>query len=218
VDVIREEGPHVRPDALLMDVTSLKSVPLQAMLESTRASVAGTHPMFGPGVHSLQGQRVVLCSGRGADWEEWLRQQLAARGLVVTDASPDKHDHAMAVVQVLTHYHTQVVGLALARMGMPVQESLEFTSPVYRMELLITGRHFAQSPDLYGPIEMMNPRCAEVTRVFQEAAQEVASALLARDQTRFAAVFAEVREYFQGFTQVALEQSSFLIDRLVERS
>src|SRR5690606_11897810 len=62
--VIREVGPHVREDALLMDVTSLKEAPLAAMLESTRASVVGTHPMFGPNMHSLQGQRFVVCPGR----------------------------------------------------------------------------------------------------------------------------------------------------------
>jgi chorismate mutase/prephenate dehydrogenase len=174
--------------------------------------------MFGPGVHSLQGQRVVLCPGRGEAWEQWLRAQLGARGLVVTEATPEKHDHAMAVVQVLTHYHTQVVGLALARLGLSVEESLAFTSPIYRMELLITGRHFGQSPELYGPIEMLNPRSAEVTETFRRAAQEVAAALAAKDQARFAEFFAEVRRYFGDFTQLALEQSSFLIDRLVERS
>ncbi|WP_409950393.1 prephenate dehydrogenase/arogenate dehydrogenase family protein, partial [Gemmatimonas sp.] len=63
--VIREVGPHVREDALLMDVTSLKEAPVRAMLEATRGSVVGTHPMFGPSVHTLQGQRVVLCRARG---------------------------------------------------------------------------------------------------------------------------------------------------------
>ena len=46
--VIAEVGPHVPEHALLMDVTSLKEAPVAAMLASTRASVVGTHPMFGP--------------------------------------------------------------------------------------------------------------------------------------------------------------------------
>ncbi|MEE9295284.1 MAG: prephenate dehydrogenase/arogenate dehydrogenase family protein, partial [Phycisphaerae bacterium] len=61
--VIREIGPRVAARGLLMDVTSVKQFPMKAMLESTSASVVGTHPMFGPGVHSLQGQRVVVCPG-----------------------------------------------------------------------------------------------------------------------------------------------------------
>src|SRR5262245_42183765 len=54
VSVIRELGHHVRDDSLLMDVTSVKSAPLEAMMESTRASVIGTHPLFGPSVHTVQ--------------------------------------------------------------------------------------------------------------------------------------------------------------------
>ncbi len=216
--VIREIGPHVREDALLMDVTSIKEAPLRAMMESTKASVVGTHPMFGPNVHSLQGQRVVLCSGRGPEWEEWLRRMFAARGLVVTDASAEQHDRAMAVVQVLNHYQTQVLGLALARFGIPIEETLRFTSPAYLMEVYIAGRHFAQSPELYGPIEMKNPRTAEVTRAFRDAAEELATILEMKDQERFAAVFDEVRHYYGDLGAEAVEQSSFLIDRLVERS
>jgi chorismate mutase/prephenate dehydrogenase len=216
--VIAEIGPRVREDALLMDVTSVKEAPLRAMLASTKASVAGTHPMFGPNVHSLQGQRVVLCRGRGERWEGWLRDALGARGLVVTEASAEQHDRAMAIVQVLNHYQTQVLGLTLARFGVPIDETLRFTSPAYLMELYVAGRHFAQSPALYGPIEMKNPRTAEVTRAFRDAAEELAKILEAKDQAGFAEVFDEVRAYYGGFGKEAVEQSSFLIDRLVERS
>jgi len=114
-EVIREVGPHVRPEALLMDVTSVKTMPVEAMLASTEASVVGTHPMFGPGVHTLTGQRVVMVKGRGDDWYDWVKRMLTARGLVVTETTADRHDEAMAIVQVLNHFHTQVLGLALAR-------------------------------------------------------------------------------------------------------
>ena len=218
-DVIREIGPHVRPEALLMDVTSVKEGPLRAMMESTSASVIGTHPMFGPNVHSLQGQRVVLCSGRGEEWEAWLRRNLLARGLEVTDSDAAAHDKAMGVVQVLNHFQTQVMGLTLARLGVPVQESLRFASPAYLMELYVAGRHFVQSPGLYGPIEMRNPRTPEVTKAFQDSAAELAGILAEKDQGAFDRIFEEVRAYYgEEFGREAAEQSSFLIDRLVERS
>ncbi|MCC7540803.1 MAG: bifunctional chorismate mutase/prephenate dehydrogenase [Deltaproteobacteria bacterium] len=216
--VIREIGPEVREDALLMDVTSIKERPLRAMLESTRASVLGTHPMFGPAVHSLQGQRIVLCRGRGDAWGDWVRTMLRARGLVVSEAAADEHDRAMAVVQVLTHLQTQVTGLALARLGVPLAETLRYTSPAYLLELYAVGRHFAQSPALYGPIEMENPRSAEVAATFRRAADELAQVVGTKDQRRFGAAFDEVRQFLGPFTEEALEQSAFLIDRLVERS
>lgn len=217
--VIREVGPHVREDALLMDVTSVKEGPLAAMLASTKASVVGTHPMFGPNVHSLQGQRVVICAGRGDEWEGWIRRMLTARGLVITDATAEQHDRAMAVVQVLNHFQTQVMGLTLARFGVPVAETLRFASPAYLMELYVSGRHFVQSPELYGEIEMRNPRTAEVTRAFEDAARELAGILEKKDHEGFRGIFEEVRAYYgDDFGREATEQSSFLIDRLVERS
>ena len=216
--VIRQLGPLVRPDALLMDVTSIKAAPLQAMLESTRASVLGTHPMFGPGAASLLGQRVVLCRGRGETWHQWLAASLRARGLVITEASAEEHDRAMALVQVLTHFQTQVFGLALARMGIALESSRRFTSPAYLMELYVAARHFAQASELYGPIEMRNPATGEVTAQFQRAARELAEILAARDQQRFDDVFHEVRAFFGDFAQEASEESRFLIDRLVERT
>ena len=101
--------------------------------------------------------------------------------------------------------------------GTPLDETLRFTSPAYLMELYVTARHFAQSPDLYGPIEMRNPATAHVTSAFEKAAAEVAEILGSGDRDRFRHLFDEVRDFFGPFTHEALEQSSYLIDRLVER-
>lgn len=216
-EVIRGVGPHVRPEALLMDVTSIKEAPLRAMLESTQASVVGTHPMFGPGVHGFTGQRVVVCPGRGDEWRRWVLDSFRARGLLVTETTADEHDRVMSVVQVLNHFQTQVLGLALARSGVSLERSLQFTSPAYLLETYVAGRHFAQSPALYGPIEMLNPRSSEITEVFRQAAEELAGVLARGDQEAFDAAFDEVRRFFgPEFTREALEQSRFLVDRLVE--
>ncbi len=216
--VIRAVGPHVREDALLMDVTSVKEAPLQSMLEVTGASVVGTHPMFGPSVHTLQGQRVVICRGRGDTWADWVAQSFSARGLVITETTATQHDRAMSVVQVLTHFQTQVQGLTLSRLGLPLAETLPFTSPAYLLELYVAARHFAQDPALYGSIEMRNPRTADITAAFGQSVQDVADILARGDQAAFSRLFDDVRAFFGDFTAEALEQSSFLIDRIVERA
>ena len=216
--VIEQLGPLVRRDALLMDVTSIKADPMEAMLASTDASVVGTHPMFGPGVNTYQGQRVVICPGRGDEWLDWARQMFTARGLVITETTPSEHDSMMAIVQVLHHFKTQVLGLALSRAGSPLEETLRFTSPAYLLEAYVTGRHFAQAPELYGPIEMLNPDSERVIDIFRKAAADLAEILANQDQAAFDQVFADVRSFFGAFTEEALEQSGFLIDRLVELS
>ena len=216
--VIAEVGPCVRDDALLMDVTSIKEAPVSAMLASTRASVVGTHPMFGPGVHTLQNQRLVLCRARGDAWADWLAGQLAARGLSITETTPGHHDRMMAIVQVLTHFQTQALGLTLSRLGVPLADTMPFTSPAYLLELYVAARHFAQEPGLYGSIEMRNPRTADVTGAFHAASTELAGVLADGDSAQFERLFVEVREFFGAFTEEALQQSSYLIDRIVERT
>ena len=217
-NVIRQVAAHVRPDALLMDVTSIKTGPVAAMLESTTASVIGTHPLFAPSVHSLQGQRVVLCPARPGGWLEWLKQMLHARGLVMMETTPKEHDQAMSIVQVLTHFSTEVMGRTLATLDVCLDETLQFTSPVYLMELLMTARHFAQSPSLYASIQMSNEQTERVTSAFVDAAQRWQQVVNTSDREAFFALFEEVQRFFGDFTDQALEQSSFLIDRLVERA
>jgi chorismate mutase/prephenate dehydrogenase len=217
-EVIDQVGPHVRPDALLMDITSVKSGPMAAMLAATTASVVGTHPMFGPGVHSFQQQRIVVCPGRGDQWLAWIREMFQAQGLIVVEVSPGDHDRLMAIVQVLNHFRTQVTGLTMSRLGHSLAQSKQVSSPVYLMELYMVARHFAQDPELYGPIEMLNPETERVTRAFVDIAIEIAQVLRDKDQTRFNAIFAEVRRSMGPFTEEALEQTSHVVDRLVERS
>jgi chorismate mutase/prephenate dehydrogenase len=142
----------------------------------------------------------------------------SARGLVVTEATPAEHDSMMAIVQVLHHFKTQVLGMALSHAGATLEETLRFTSPAYLLEAYVTGRHFAQSPDLYGPIEMFNPDSGRLIEIFQAAAADLAKILADGDQDAFDQVFVDVRAFFGDFTDEALEQSGFLIDRLVELS
>lgn len=217
VDVIREIGPHVRKDALLTDVTSTKEAPMEAMLKHSNANVLGMHPLFGPDVHSLQGQRIVLTPGRGDAWLAWMRSMLKARGILTLETTAQQHDAAMAVVQVLTHFATEVMGKTLSDLNVDIEKTLQFTSPIYLMEMLMTARHFGQSPDLYANIQMSNPMTDQVTEAFVAAAQKLRSAATTGDVEAYRSVFAEVRELFGPFAEQALEQSSFLIDRLVER-
>jgi chorismate mutase/prephenate dehydrogenase len=120
-------------------------------------------------------------------------------------------------VQVLTHFSTEVMGLAMTRLGVDIRETLAFTSPVYLMELLMTARHFAQSADLYASIQLSNDQTQAMTGAFISAAQALSDILSRGDRAAFRQAFGEVHAHFGEFTTQALEQSSFLIDRLVER-
>jgi len=56
-----------------------------------------------------------------------------------------------------------------------------------------------------------------VLNTLRDAGEELREIVLDQDRSRFTKLFSEVQEHFGNFSEQALEQSSFLIDRLVER-
>lgn len=218
VEVARELGPWVREDALLCDINSLKGEICEVMGEVCRGEVLGMHPMFGPTVASLLRQKWVLCPVRPGRWSRWLEGELGSLGLEILRSEPREHDRMMSAVQVLVHFHTLVMGEALRRAGLGVEESLRFTSPIYRIELAVVGRLFGQDPDLYAEIEMSNPYGREVLGHFLEATLGLKEIIEAGDRDAFRGVFGEVAEHFGEFKGEASALSDFLIEELVRKA
>ena len=130
------------------------------------------------------------------------------------------HDHDADDVLALDERAVQLLlrgEQPIADIGVSLETTLNYTSPVYLMELLMTARHFAQSPELYGSIQMSNPLTEQVTEAFVRAATEHKAVVVSGDTAGMNAMFEQVRGFFGDFTDRALEQSSYMIDRLVER-
>jgi chorismate mutase/prephenate dehydrogenase len=156
-EVIEQLGPHLPPDCILADITSVKTPPVQAMLNAHPGPVVGMHPLFGPSTSSMDKQIIVVTPGRDYESCRWFIDQLAAWGGIIVKASPEEHDDIMGVVQTLRHFATFTFGQFLARKRIDLHRTLEFSSPIYRLELGMVGRLFAQDPALYSEIILASP-------------------------------------------------------------
>ncbi|TVR02490.1 MAG: bifunctional chorismate mutase/prephenate dehydrogenase [Deltaproteobacteria bacterium] len=213
--VVAELGPHVADDALLCDINSLKEDVCRAMATHCKGEVLGLHPMFGPTVRSFRRQKMVVCHVQAGPRGKWLLREFGRMGLELIETEPETHDRMMAVVQVLVHFSTLVLGRALHDVGIGIEESLRFTSPIYRLELAFIGRLFAQSADLYAEIEMTNPHGPDARRAFRQAAEELDRVIRDGDRDRFRAAFHEVSAYFDHFAEDAMALSDSIIDMVV---
>ena len=218
LEVVSEVAPLMRPDALLCDINSLKMEVCEAMGRLANSEVLGLHPMFGPTVDSFLRQKVVVCDIKSGPLGAWFRQELGHMGAELVESDPLTHDRMMAVVQVLVHFNTLVTGEALRRSGASIEESLAFTSPIYRLELAFIGRLFAQKPDLYAEILMRNPVGGEMRAHFLEAASAVNQAVAEGDRQAFVSLFRGAGESFADFGQEAMRISDDLIARLVSQA
>ncbi|QWL03588.1 bifunctional chorismate mutase/prephenate dehydrogenase [Shewanella indica] len=210
-ELIRSRLRHLPKDCILADLTSIKSEPLQAMLEAHSGPVVGLHPMFGPDVGSLAKQVVVVCHGRQSEAYAWLLEQIAIWGARLVEADASKHDKAMQLVQAMRHFSSFVYGLNLCREQADLDSLLQFSSPIYRLELAMVGRLFAQSPDLYADIIFAQQESLGAISDYLDNYAGALAMLKAGDRDGFVRQFREVAEWFGDFApQFRSESRSML--------
>jgi prephenate dehydrogenase len=167
IDIIREVGPLLPDETLLMDLTSLKEKPVREMLAASRAEVIGCHPLFGPDAPSMNGQNIVLCPARGGRWLGFLQGIFAKNGARLTITSPAEHDRVMAPIQGLTHLETLLTGLTLRDSGVEPSELESFSTPVFRAKQAIAAKVFGPRPGLYAALLAENPNMPALLETFE---------------------------------------------------
>ena len=216
VEIMRQLVPLARPDQLLMDLTSLKSGPVEEMLRSP-ASVVGLHPMFAGRVGTFSGQTLAACPVRISPQQwQWLRGLFTASGIRVKECTPEEHDRMMSVIQVLFHLMTMLAGRTLRKLGIDIQETMEFTSPIYRIEMNLAGRIFAQSPELYAAITQMNPNSGRIFSELKESLEIYEAFYKTENLEGIMDDFRQSADHLGDFCATAYRESSALIDFAVE--
>lgn len=204
-------------DCLLVDLTSVKQGPMAAMLAAHKGPVLGLHPMFGPDVASLAKQVIVCCAGRDPLASEWFCQQMIIWGARLVAVSAAEHDQAMTLIQALRHFATFAYGRHLAEEGADLEQLLRLSSPIYRLELAMVGRLFAQDPALYADIILSSPQnLAMIRRYYEEFGRSLA--LLEQGQREgFVEAFNRVADYFGDHASQFLRESKQLLAQANDR-
>lgn len=170
-ETARKIAPLVAPDALVIDVGSVKVLPAEALKAHLPAPVAlvGAHPLFGPqsGRDGIAGLRIAICPVRG---DRAARRTAAfcrrVLGLRVFIVSPEEHDREAAVAQGLTHLIAKVL-LAME----PLPTRMTTASFERLIEAVDMVRH--DSPAVFAAIGRDNPYSAEVRRRFFAIAESL---------------------------------------------
>jgi chorismate mutase/prephenate dehydrogenase len=216
-DIIRKVAPYLPKNAVMADITSIKKIPLDAMLAAHPGPVLGLHPLFGPTPATLDKQIVVATPGRDPEACQWVLDQFATWGSVIVTSTPEEHDEIMAIVQALRHFATFSFGKFLAHKKVQLPRTLEFSSPIYRLELGMVGRLFAQDAALYAEIIFASPERRQLLKDYVASLNENLAMLETGDKEKFISEFKTIAQWFGPFGEQAMRESSFLIDKLIER-
>ncbi|CCK79065.1 bifunctional chorismate mutase/prephenate dehydrogenase [Desulfobacula toluolica] len=215
--IIEQIVPFLEPKTLLADLTSIKTKPLEKMLAAHPGPVTGLHPIFGPTSGSLDKQIIVVTPGRDSDRCKWLKEQLTLWGGIIVESSAAEHDEIMEIVQALRHFATFCFGQFLYERGTPLERTLEFSSPIYRLELGMVGRLFAQDSSLYAEIIFATPERRNLLKEFISSLSQHFEMLEKNDKDLFISKFKHIARWFGPFSEQAMRESTFLINKLTER-
>ncbi|MCX9009926.1 MAG: prephenate dehydrogenase, partial [Candidatus Methanoperedens sp.] len=210
---VQEIAPKMSPGSLLMDITSVKTGPLEAMKRYAPegVEVLGTHPMFGPSIPDIRGQTVIftLVDGRSSRWFPVVRSLYEDNGAHIEVMDAAAHDRMMAVVQGLTHFAIISIGSVFRELEFDVANSRRFMSPMYEIMLDLVGRILAQNPYLYAMIQI-NPEVTKVHKAYIDQCNLMAEIVRKKDIEGFVNIMKKAGMHF-GDTESALRRSEKLI-------
>ena len=213
LETIERLKPYLTENMLLTDLTSVKRQPLEKMLEVHQGAVVGLHPMFGPDIASMAKQVVVRCDGRYPERYEWLLEQIQIWGAKVYQVAAAEHDQSMTYIQALRHFATFANGLHLSKQPVQLANLLALSSPIYRLELAMIGRLFAQDGGLYADIIRDKPENLAVIKSLKQSYEDSLKFFENNDKEGFIQAFNQVREWFGDYSELFMKESRQLLQQ-----
>ena len=213
VPIIKKAARYLSASTTLADVTSIKTPIVRAMLDCHSGPVVGLHPMFGPGIDSFLAQNVVVCPGRQQQVYQWFLDFIASKGGNPIWCTPKEHDRMMGIVQAIRHFSTFGLGVFLAEEGIDLSRTLEFASPLYRMQLDLVSRLFAGDASLYLNVMLLKERPQVISRL-AATYNRLAKLLEKSDRAALIEEFEAACSFFGQETCRAIEESNYTIDSL----
>jgi len=197
--VVKEIGPHVHPNQVVADVTSIKEMPVAVMHRYLKTKqILGAHPLFGPGARSVANQNFVLTPTN--EDEKALAQKtkdyLEARGARVSLMTPQEHDRKMSVILGLAHFIAIVSADALLSSN-KLKDTEAIGGITYKVLLTLVESVLSEDPELYASLQMNLPNLTEVERLFQKKAEEWAHLVATKDRPKFVQQMKALKERLQ---------------------
>jgi prephenate dehydrogenase len=170
-EVLKDIAPLLRPDALIVDVCSVKEYPVRRMTDilPDTVSILATHPMFGPdsASDSLEGRKICLCKVRIAEKKyQNIKAYLESKELVVIEATPQEHDEQIATSLSLTHF----IGRTLSEYG---ARQLDIDTEGYKRLLHILEVVERDTWQLFLDMHHYNPYAKEKRVAFMEVMRDI---------------------------------------------
>jgi prephenate dehydratase/prephenate dehydrogenase len=216
--LIKEILPYFKKGSAITDFTSVKEMPINAMMKAkTRVEVFGMHPMFGNS-NPIPGQTIILCpTKKTGKWYEWMKNFLGSNGANIKIMTPKEHDRVMAVAQDLIHFVEITCADGLRFSGVPINNILKYVSLASELKIMSSSRILDQDAGLYGNMQFENKYNLKYLNRYKNTVENLIKIIKEKDVKAFKKYFRTTRKYLGSYADKAYKDSSFLIDKLIEK-
>jgi prephenate dehydrogenase len=194
--VLKEIGSHVRAGQAVMDISSIKEIPVNLLHKYVKNGVTlGTHPVFGPGAKGVGGQNFVLTPVNPEEkrFAEQFRGWLEERDARVTVMAPRKHDELMSLVLGFPHFVGLVAGDTLVE-NSDFVEAKQVGGATYKLLLTLAGAVAAEEPGFYSNLHMSLPEMEKIEGLFLEKVEEWLKLVKQKDCSGFSRKMEQVKK------------------------
>ena len=186
-DVIKQICPYIRPEQIIIDITSIKKLPVEVMHKHIKKGVTlGVHPMFGPGARGLAHQNFVLTPTNKNEkaLAQKVREYLETRDARVTLMTPRQHDEMMDVVLGLSHLVAIVSADTLVSLD-KLKLMRAIGGSTYKLWLTLVESVIADDPESCASLQMSLPDGGKVKKLFQSRLEAWADLVENKDRRKF---------------------------------
>ena len=194
--VLMEIGSRIQSGQVVMDIGSIKEIPVNLLHKYVKKGITlGTHPVFGPGAKSLEGQNFVLTPVDeeerrfAAEFKGWLEE----RDAKVTILSPRRHDELMSLVLGFPHFVGLVAGDTLMN-NSDFVEAKQVGGASYKLLLTLAGAVAAEEPVFYSNLHMSLPEMEKIEGLFLEKVEEWLKLVRTKDCGGFSRKMEQVKK------------------------
>ncbi len=174
-ELVRKLAPLMRSGALISDISSVKKDLIEKVLEVLPEYIEyiSLHPLFGPEVEPL-GESIVVIPVKSYDyWPRLVENILASMGFEIITATPEEHDKAMAVTQVLHHFALTALDEAAQKLSEELGvDYAKFMTRSFK-NTLKTVRRIRELSDVINEIQTKNPYAGKAREEFITTAKRL---------------------------------------------
>ena len=186
-EVVAEISPHIRPEQAVIDISSIKVLPIETMHRHIKSGlVLGAHPLFGPGARDMTNQNFVLTPTNEAEeaLAQKIKRYLEDKRARVTLMTPQEHDEMMTIILGLAHF-IAIVSADTLLTSNKFKQMEAIGGITYKVLLTLIESVVSEDPELYASLQMNLPGVINIEKLFQRKVKEWTELVQNKDRQKF---------------------------------